>query len=293
MGLAHDLHDDDGGHPDVSPKSAAAVVLDQIRDPSRQSPAHTPTAVLGQLRDRIQAIALDMGAVNQSCNVDSIATRAPQAPADELPRQSRKRRQSARTVHHERATFHCSVTHSVWLKTDVVKHESGQLSLARVLLNTQARGGYGGIRVGEAQSSGPAACRTRQRDWTVTEQPNATHRRINEAGDSVPSSQDSVTRAVQNLRISELPAAPAALPSPVELPNSGRRSDRTRQAAGLRAPPGLGDGTRGALSLDTPRLGQKDLKEPGAVTNPGLCSAASVVACFLLKSRKVSTGTPS
>ena len=50
-----------------------------------------------------------------------------------------------------------------------------------------------------------------ERDWTVAEQPDSTHRRINEAGVSVPSSQDSVTRAVQNLRISDSPAAPAAL----------------------------------------------------------------------------------
>ena len=65
------------------------------------------------------------------------------------------------------------------------------------LLNTRK---YAGTRVGEAQSPGPA---TRERDWTVTEQPDATHRRINEVGDSVRSSQDSVTRAVQNLRISD------------------------------------------------------------------------------------------
>ena len=35
----------------------------------------------------------------------------------------------------------------------------------------------------------------------MTEQSDPAHRRINEAGDSVPSSQESVTRAVQNLRI--------------------------------------------------------------------------------------------
>ena len=69
----------------------------------------------------------------------------------------------------------------------------GQLSLERALLNAQGRVGYFGIRVGEAQ------------DLPHTELPDATHRRINEAGDSVPRSQDSVTRAVQNLRISGLP----------------------------------------------------------------------------------------
>ena len=78
---------------------------------------------------------------------------------------------SHRTVHHKRVTFHCSVTHSLWLKTDV-KHECGQLSLARALLNTQGRGRYTGIPVGEAQNPGPA---THERDWTVAEQPDATH----------------------------------------------------------------------------------------------------------------------
>ena len=52
------------------------------------------------------------------------------------------------------------------------------------LLNTREFGGYAGTRVGEAQNPGPA---THARDWTVTEQPNAAHRRVNEAGDSVPS----------------------------------------------------------------------------------------------------------
>ena len=52
------------------------------------------------------------------------------------------------------------------------------------------------------------------RDWTVAEQPNAARRRIFEACDSDPSSQDSVARAVQNLSISDSPVAPAALPAP-------------------------------------------------------------------------------
>ena len=47
-----------------------------------------------------------------------------------------------------------------------------------------------------SEKPGPA---THDRDQTVTEQPNAAHRRINEAGDSVPSSQDSVTRGSSGL----------------------------------------------------------------------------------------------
>ena len=79
---------------------------------------------------------------------------------------------SHRTAHHERATFHCSVTHSLRLKTDV-KHEFGQLSLARVLLNTQGCGRHVGIRVGEAQNPGPV---THDRDWTVTEHSHSDQR---------------------------------------------------------------------------------------------------------------------
>ena len=93
MGLAHDFHDDDGGHPDDRPRSAAAVVLhptymldsrlqrrmqrtlDQIRHPSWH-----PTAILEQLRDRIKAIALDMTAFNQRCIVESNTPRASQGP---------------------------------------------------------------------------------------------------------------------------------------------------------------------------------------------------------------------
>ena len=50
---------------------------------------------------------------------------------------------------------------------------------------------------------------------------------------------------------------------------------------------------RGAWTLDTPRLGRRVSNEPCEVTGLGLCSAATVLACSLLKSRKMSTGTPS
>ena len=62
-------------------------------------------------------------------------------------------------------------------------HESGQSSSARPLLNNLGHGGYAGIRVGEAENPRPAA---HDRDWTVAGEPDASHRRINEAGDSVP-----------------------------------------------------------------------------------------------------------
>ena len=123
-----------------------------------------------------------------------------------------------------------------------VMYECGQLSLKWALLNAQGRGGYAGIRVGEAQNPGHA---THERDWTMTEQPG-THRRINEAGDSVPSSQDSVTRAVQNLHISGSPAASVAPPAPPPptMENSRRR--------GRNNIPGNTFAVRSAAQLPTP-----------------------------------------
>ena len=55
--------------------------LDRVRGPSRQPPSRTQTAVLEHLRGRIWAVALDMSALNQSCNVDSNTPRAPQGPS--------------------------------------------------------------------------------------------------------------------------------------------------------------------------------------------------------------------
>ena len=98
---------------------------------------------------------------------------------------------SHRTMHHERGTVHWSVLHSLRFKTDDSR-ESGQ-PFSHV--------GYAGIRVGEAENPGPA---THDRDWTVTEQPNATHRWINEAGDSVRSSQDSVNEGTGGRLCAEL-----------------------------------------------------------------------------------------
>ena len=102
---------------------------------------------------------------------------------------------------HQQIPFHDRPSHRTVLRLETdVKHECGQLSLARARWDSSRR------------SAEPST--THARDWTVTEQPNATHRWINEAGGSVPSSQDSVTRAVQNLHVSDSSAAPAALPSP-------------------------------------------------------------------------------
>ena len=130
---------------------------------------------------------------------------------------------SHRTVHHERGTVSWSVLRSLQLLTDD-NHEPGQPSSARALLNNLGHGGYAGIRVREAENPGPA---THGRDWTVTEQPNATHKRINEAGDSAPSGQDSATWGVENLRTWGSLAAPKVLPAPP--PSTMRNSRRPPQ----------------------------------------------------------------
>ena len=245
--------------------------LDQIRDPSRQLPSRTPTAVLEQQRDQIQAIALDISALNQSCNVDSSTPRASQEPLrpaacrraptsvpqtqtkHSVPKRRRRRKRrpdkrpcsstieessssadhgerergATRNPHHPLPSYmsrlplpftststpsvlttasviaRCSTSGLLFTVLPPTTSASKQTSNMNVassrwpgaLSNTQSRGLYAGIRAGEAQNPGPA---THARDWTVTEQPKATHRRINEAGDSVPSSQDSVTRAIQN-----------------------------------------------------------------------------------------------
>ena len=101
--------------------------------------------------------------------------------------------------------------------------------------NTRKFGLYTGTRVGEAQNPGPA---THERDWTVAEQHDATHRQINEAGDSVPSGQDSVTRAVQNLRISLLPCIISGLTNPASA-NNGEFQEAETSAQGAQGIPSL------------------------------------------------------
>ena len=102
-------------------------------------------------------------------------------------------------VHHEHATVHWSGIHSLRLKTDD-NHESGQ---PLVCACSTEQPGPRPLRWNSCRRGRKSRTRHARRDWTVTEQPNATHRRINEAGDSVSSSQDSVTRGVQNLCISD------------------------------------------------------------------------------------------
>ena len=62
-------------------------------------------------------------------------------------------------------------------------------SITHAWSGNQRHGGYVGFRFGEAANSGLA---THEQDWTE-EQPDSTLRRINDAGDSVPSSQNFMT----------------------------------------------------------------------------------------------------
>ena len=62
------------------------------------------------------------------------------------------------------------------------------------------------MRLGEARNPDPA---THERDSTAGER-IAHQRRVNEAGDSVTGSQDSITRQVRNLQRSETPATQTA-----------------------------------------------------------------------------------
>ena len=73
-------------------------------------------------------------------------------------------------------------------------HDLCQSSPALAPLNDFAHGGYAGVRLGEARNPGPA---THERDRAAEER-NARQRRVNEAGDSVPGSQDALVRRVSS-----------------------------------------------------------------------------------------------
>ena len=69
-----------------------------------------------------------------------------------------------------------------------------QSSPALAPLNDFAHGGYAGVRLGEARNQGPAS---HERDRAAEER-NARQRRVNDAGDSVPGSQDALVRRVNS-----------------------------------------------------------------------------------------------
>ena len=65
------------------------------------------------------------------------------------------------------------------------------------------QGGYAGVRLEKCRTQGQPNTKE------ITQKKNASARRtgINEAGDAVPGSQDSITRGVQNLQLADVPAA--------------------------------------------------------------------------------------
>ena len=152
----------------------------------------------------------------------------------------------------------------VRLKTDD-NHESGQSSSAPALLNNLGNGGYAGIRVGEA-----------------AEQPLANHSRINEAGDSVPSSQDSVTKAVQNLRISDYPTASAALSAPPPPTMVNQVRSRSRRSHSILPPRSHAE--HGSKNTEDSNFSQKAL---------GNCAVSTVRPASFVASATLSEPTPS
>ena len=82
-------------------------------------------------------------------------------------------------------------------------HDLCQSSPALAPLNDFALGGYAGVRLEEA--------RNQDQPRTKGEERTARQRRINEAGDSVPGSQDSLARQVRNLQLSDT-SAPSPMP---------------------------------------------------------------------------------
>ena len=121
----------------------------------------------------------------------------------------------------ERVHFHFTISRSFWLKPGV-SHDHCRSSSVPAPLHEFS---HAGVRLGEAPNPGPAA---QERD-RVAEERNARQRRINEAGDSVPGSQESITRGVQNLQLTGTPATQTAPPAPAPppMPNS-RRPTQTR-----------------------------------------------------------------
>ena len=84
-------------------------------------------------------------------------------------------------------------------------------------------GGYAGVRVGEAQTSGPAA-----HEKDRAEERSARRTRINEAGDAVPGSQGSITREGQNLQLTDTAATQTTRTDPAPQMHNSRRMTQPR-----------------------------------------------------------------
>ena len=108
--------------------------------------------------------------------------------------------------------FHFTISRSFRVEPGV-SHVHCRSSYVPAPLNEFSHGGYAVVRLREARNPGPA---THERDRAAGER-IARQRRINEAGDSVPRSQDSITRT-------DTPATQTTLaaPAPPPMPNSRR-----------------------------------------------------------------------
>ena len=209
---------------------------------------------------------------------------------------------SHRPMHHECGTLSWSVLHSLGLKTDD-SHESGQPLPASALLNNLGQGGYTGIRVGEAErKSRTRHARQRLDGNRATQRHSQTDQRSWRLSAELP---DSVTRGVQNLHISDSPAAPAAPPAPPATMRIFRRPPRPKQqpreyircaqcGPDAAAHTASTDGGLEQLLAELRRASAMALprcvvSRYGTVTSLGLCFVVTVVACSSPESRNVST----
>ena len=141
---------------------------------------------------------------------------------------------SARACHSSTAwhtaLFNCSLStcRSLRLKSRAASVHR-QFLTSDATLEERSHGGYASVRVGDVQNPGPAP--HVQKNAALAKHQRT---RINEAGDAVPGSQDSITRGVQNLQLTDTPATQTTLidPAPPPMPNSRRltqpRSRRQR-----------------------------------------------------------------
>ena len=117
--------------------------------------------------------------------------------------------------YHERASVHFTIARRLRLKPGT-SHDLCQSSPTLAPLNDFAHGGYAGVCLEETRNPEPA---THERDRAAEER-NARQRPINEAGDSVLGSQDSLVRRFHNLHMADTTAAQTAPPAP--MPHSRR-----------------------------------------------------------------------
>ena len=123
---------------------------------------------------------------------------------------------------HSKCYFPSSCSLRLKSRAALVERQPLRLALD-VTLDRPSRGGYAGVRVGEAQKTGPTA---HERD--PAEERSARRKRSNEARDVVPGSQDSTTRGVRNLQLTDSPATQTTRRAPSPPVPTSRRATQPR-----------------------------------------------------------------